>query len=74
MTHTTNVPTAQVVRQQGNYVTVLCPFCHRAHVHQLAQDARPGDLNRFAPACGFQRTPDQRATGYRFRVTPRKEN
>lgn len=73
MTHT-SAPEATVIATKGRTVTILCPYCDRQHSHTLAHDAQHGDWHRFAPACGFERTPDQRATGYRFRITTTKHD
>lgn len=65
-----SAPSAVLVGIKGHNVRILCPYCQRQHSHALSPGARRGEWERFAPACGLERTPNQRETGYRFRTTP----
>lgn len=59
-------PAATVLFVHGNHATVACPYCGGRHVHEVHHR---GHGERHAPGCGLVRTPDQRATGYRFTTT-----
>jgi len=63
-----NAPDAEVVRVRGHVVTVTCPYCGRAHAHQVEH---LGTTERRGPGCGLFRSTTDRTTGYRF--TTRRE-
>lgn len=67
MRHPPPPPGAIVLIQAGLRVTIACPYCHRQHDHL----AKGYGKQRFAPPCGKNLTPDQRATGYAFHIEPK---
>lgn len=58
----TEPPTAEVVGVRARYATIVCPYCKRKHRHKL----RAHGAQWFAPSCGLNLNPEQRAQGYRF--------
>lgn len=63
-----NPPQAELIKVSGQNVIIQCPYCHRQHQHKTIKAGR----QRFAPGCGLYRNPDDRARGYVFTVTKRK--
>jgi hypothetical protein len=64
MTDTT--PTAAVLTSTATTVTILCPYCSHEHTHKR-EHGRKGRFHH-VPACGLERSPDQRMAGYIFTI------
>lgn len=61
---------ATVLHHDQKTVTVQCPYCNNAHIHDKGDKKR---IQRRSPGCGLYLNPQQRLSGYIFEMPWRKE-
>jgi len=71
----TPAPRTAIVRHiNGKEVMILCPYSPPGKRHRHTHTVSEHGPQRFAPGCGIHLNPEQRAAGYTFETTSRRNN